>query len=99
MTQQPSRARGPHRYLIPTHLNVEDKIINFNGFGLTMRQAFLLLVGWSTAFNIWRQLDGLVGHSVLGLILRIAIAVIPGLLSLILALTTVAGRPLEACSW
>lgn len=96
MEQSRTPARGPARYMIPTHLNVEDKIINFNGFGVTMRQAFLLLVGWSTAFNLWRQLDGLSGYGVIGLVLRIGISLLPGLLSLVLALSTVAGRPLEA---
>jgi len=96
MEQSHTQVRGQARYMIPTHLNVEDKIITFNGFGVTMRQSFLLLVGWSTAFNVWRQLDGLSAHGMVGLILRIAIAMIPGLLSLILSLTTLAGRTLEA---
>src|SRR5262245_43345956 len=36
---------------IPTHLNVEDKLL----FGLTMRQFLYLLVGSSAAYSLWDQ--------------------------------------------
>lgn len=91
------RVRPPVRYQIPTHLEVEDKIISYNGFGLTVRQAFLLVVGWSLAVDVWRSLDTLAGLGVVGVALRLVIAAAPGLLACFIAWTKVGGRHLE--SW
>ena len=91
------RVRPPVRYQIPTHLEVEDKIISYNGFGLTVRQAFLLVIGWSLAVDVWRSLDGLTSLGVAGVALRLAISAAPGLLACFIAWTKVGGRHLE--SW
>jgi hypothetical protein len=91
------RVRPPVRYQIPTHLEVEDKIISYNGFGLTVRQAFLLVVGWSLAVDVWRSLDALTSLGVAGVALRLVIAAVPGLLACFIAWTKVGGRHLE--SW
>lgn len=91
------RVRPPVRYQIPTHLEVEDKIISYNGFGLTVRQAFLLVVGWSLAVDVWRSLEGLASLGVTGVILRLVVSAVPGLLACFIAWTKVGGRHLE--SW
>jgi hypothetical protein len=89
--------RPPARYQIPTHLDVEDKIISFNGIGLTVRQAFLLVLGWSLTVDVWRSLESLHGLGFGGLALRLLISALPGLVSCIIAWTKVSGRHLE--SW
>ncbi len=91
------QVRPPARYQIPTHLEVEDKIISFNGIGFTVRQAFLLVLGWSIAVDVWRALDVLTSLGTVGVVLRLVISGAPGLLSCVIALTKVAGRHLE--SW
>ncbi len=91
------RVRPPVRYQIPTHLEVEDKIISYNGIGLTVRQAFLLVLGWSLAVDVWRSLDGLTSLGGAGVVLRLVISAAPGLLACFIALTKVGGRHLE--SW
>jgi len=91
------RVRPPVRYQIPTHLEVEDKIISYNGFGLTVRQAFLLVIGWSLAVDVWRSLDGLTGLGMAGVALRLVISAAPGLIACFIAWTKVGGRHLE--SW
>ena len=40
---------------VPTHLNVEDKVL----FGLTVRQFLYMLVGSSASYTLWDQLAGL----------------------------------------
>jgi hypothetical protein len=40
-----------HHHEIPTHLNVEDKLV----FGLTARQFLYLLIACSLAFAFWEQ--------------------------------------------
>lgn len=91
------RVRPPVRYQIPTHLDVEDKIISYNGIGLTVRQAFLLVLGWSLAVDGWRALDGLAHLGLAGVVLRLAVSAVPGLLACFVAFTRVGGRHLE--SW
>ncbi len=91
------RVRPPVRYQIPTHLGVEDKIISYNGIGLTVRQAFLLVLGWSLAVDVWRALDGLVQLGTAGVVLRLVVSAAPGLLACFIAFTRVGGRHLE--SW
>jgi hypothetical protein len=91
------RVRPPTRYQIPTHLEVEDKIISYNGIGLTVRQAFLLVLGWSLAVDVWRALDGLAHLGLAGVVLRLVVSAVPGLLACFIAFTRVGGRHLE--SW
>jgi len=76
--------RAP-QHEIPTHLNVEDKLL----FGLTMRQFLYVLVGSSTAYSLWDQtllLPQPLHVGVPGACLLVAAA---------LALLRPLGRPLE----
>ena len=42
----------PKHHEVPTHLNVEDKVL----YGLTVRQFLYLLVGSSGTYSVWDQL-------------------------------------------
>lgn len=70
---------------VPTHLNVEDKVV----FGLTVRQFLYMLVGSSAAYSAWDQL------SVLPSPLRLAVAGICVVVTVAFALLRLADRPLE----
>lgn len=72
---------------VPTHLNVEDKVI----FGLTVRQFLYMLVGCSTSYTLWQQTVGF-GF---GEPLRVLIVGLSVLNTLAFALVRPAGRPLE----
>ncbi len=92
-----SGATGPtQRQEIPTHLEVEDRIL----FGLTLRQGIVVLVGLSVGYSLYAQLGnlpwpdaGAEGHPPLAL--RVVVALLPALLALALAVIQPAGRPLE----
>lgn len=88
------------RHEIPTHLEVEDKLL----FGLTLRQAVVALVGVALGFLVYSQLHRLPwewpalggaprGH--LPLWTQIMCGALPVLLALAVALFCPAGRPLE----
>jgi hypothetical protein len=84
------------RHEIPTHLEVEDRIL----FGLTLRQGIVVLVGLSIGYSLYAQLGNLPwpdggagGHP--PLVLRVAVAFLPALLALAVAVVQPAGRPLE----
>ena len=86
------------RHEIPTHLEVEDRIL----FGLTLRQGIVVLVGLSIGYSLYAQLGNLPwpddgagagGHPPLAL--RVAVALLPALLTLAVAVVQPAGRPLE----
>lgn len=70
---------------IPTHLNVQDKLI----FGLTMRQFLYLLVGCSIAYSLWEQMAGAPSP------LRIGLSTLCLLIAAALALVQPFDRPLE----
>jgi hypothetical protein len=70
---------------IPTHLNVEDKLV----FGLTMRQFLYVLVGCSTAYSLWEQAVDVPS------VLRVAVCGVCLVLAFALALVRPFGRPLE----
>src|SRR4051794_30171037 len=70
---------------IPTHLNVEDKLV----FGLTARQFLYLLVGSSVAYALWDQ--GATGPTPL----RISLAALCLLSAAAVALLRPFGRSLE----
>ena len=70
---------------VPTHLNVEDKVV----FGLTVRQFLYMLVGTSTSYTLWQQ------AVMLNEPLRIAVVALSILNTLAFALVRPAGRPLE----
>lgn len=84
-----------HRYHIPTHLKVPDTFsLTLLGMTIrvTLRQGLILLLGWSTAFNLWRHLDILAPLGITGSVIRI---VVPGLLALttfVFATLQIAGR-------
>jgi PrgI family protein len=78
------------RHEIPTHLEVEDKILG----SLTVRQLLFLAVGVSLSYGLW----GLLRHASpahLPLIAAILLAAIPALCTLVLALVQPGGRPFE----
>jgi PrgI family protein len=75
----------PLRHEIPTHLNVEDKLL----LGLTMRQFLYVLVGSSMAYNLWEQTVDLLSP------LHVGLPAICALAALAMALLRPCGRPLE----
>ena len=87
---------APERQEIPTHLEVEDRVL----FGLTLRQGIIALVGLSLGYSLYAQLGQLswpagdtVGH--LPLVVRIVLGLLPALVAVALATIQPAGRPLE----
>jgi hypothetical protein len=70
---------------VPTHLNVEDKVV----FGLTVRQFLYMLVGSSATYSMWDQ------STALPAALRVGLAVACVSLTLAFALLRLANRPLE----
>lgn len=86
------------RQEIPTHLEVEDRLL----FGLTLRQGMIVLVGLSVGYFLYAQLGALTwplsrfpGGAHPPLAVRICVALLPALCSLALAVVQPAGRPLE----
>jgi hypothetical protein len=77
-----ARAR---QHEIPTHLNVQDKLL----LGLTMRQFLYLLVGCSIAYSVWEQM------AVAPSPVRIGLSTLCLLIAAALALVQPFGRPLE----
>src|SRR5215207_1402925 len=74
-----------HQHEIPTHLNVEDKLL----FGLTVRQFLFVLVGASLSYALWNQmLDA-------PLALRVSIVGACLLVTAALVVVRPSGRPLE----
>src|SRR5579859_7164609 len=87
---------GRQRQEIPTHLEVEDRIL----FGLTLRQGIIALVGLSIGYIVYAQSGQLPWPTTSGgghppLALRIVVASIPPLLAVALAVIQPMGRPLE----
>ena len=76
---------------VPTHMSLPDKVV----FGLTARQLLLLLIGCSLGYNLWLHLGALEAFALIGQVLRIAITLIPAGVAAVLALISVADRPLE----
>ena len=70
---------------VPTHLNVEDKVL----FGLSVRQFLYVLVGSSVCYSMWDQSAGLSDA------LRVPMVVIGVGITLAFALLRPADRPLE----
>jgi hypothetical protein len=70
---------------VPTHLNVEDKVL----FGLTVRQFLYMLVGSSVTYTLWEQSAGL------GDVVRIGLAATCVAVTLAFALFRPADRALE----
>ena len=101
--QPDARARARHE--LPTHLQVEDRLIA----GLTVRQTLLLSAGLSVSYSLWRHLAGLQlniqsalspAHmagltALLALAVRLALAALPAGAFALVALARPADRPLE----
>jgi len=81
--------RASHK--VPTHMRIPDKVV----FGLTARQLLILLIGCSAGYDLWLQLHVLNPYTAVGLLVRLFITVVPVAVALVLALFSVAGRPLE----
>ena len=98
-SSSPSEApRAPVRYQIPTHLNVPDKIA-IPLFGLTVhvtiRQGLIFLLGWSTAFQLWRQLAPLSLYGSFGEGIWVFFPVLFAVITCVVALMRIADRYLE----
>ena len=78
-------ARAARRHEIPTHLNVEDRVV----LGLTLRQVMILMFGCAAAYGLWSQWPLLPAE------LRIVLAVGCLVAAALLALARPHGRPLE----
>src|SRR5215216_6170858 len=70
---------------VPTHLNVEDKVL----LGLTVRQFLHVLMGSSASYAVWQQCAALSEP------LRVAAVTLSVGVTLAFALLRPAGRPLE----
>jgi hypothetical protein len=75
------------RHEIPTHLDVEDKLL----LGLTVRQVLIILLGCAIGYSLWHAL----GTAHWPTLLRFLLSVIPALVAVVLAVLKPAGRPLE----
>ena len=83
------------KYLIQTKLyHVEDVLVAWGPVRLTLRQCFVLILGGCGSLNLWSVLDGLTDNPWLSI--RIALAILPTLLALLLAMVRVADRYGEA---
>jgi hypothetical protein len=76
---------SPRQHEIPTHLDVEDKLL----FGLTARQFLYLVVGCSVAYGVWQQ------PTEMATVARAALTTACLLLAGLVALVRPLGRPLE----
>src|SRR5215218_10402800 len=47
------------RYQVPTHLDIEDKIVAYGPVGLTQRQLFLGLTGLAVGYGLFKTWPGL----------------------------------------
>jgi len=74
-----------HRHEIPPHLGVEDKAY----FGLSVRQVMVLTIGCSGAYGLWNQWTDVT------MFVRVGVAAVIVLASVVLALVRPAGRGLE----
>jgi hypothetical protein len=75
----------PRHHEVPTHLNVEDKVL----LGLTVRQFLYLLVGSSASYSVWNQTAELFPP------LHVMLSVVCLGLTVAFALLRPAQRPLE----
>ena len=85
----------PRKHIVPTHLNLPDQVLTLWSFSLSARALLLLLVGAGMGGTVWQHLAVLGHHAVPGEILRLLVALLPFLLTLVLACYQHAGRYLE----
>src|SRR5438874_12963281 len=91
--------RPGNRYQIPTHLDVPDRLsIHLLGWtiSVTIRQGLILLLGWSTAFNLWKHLGHVDSYVTPGTILHLVIRGVLALMTFVYSTLTIGGRYPEA---
>ncbi len=76
-----------HRHEIPTHLDVEDKLL----LGLTVRQVLIVMLGCAIGYLLWHAF----GQAQWPTMLRFIFSVIPACVSVALAVLKPVGRTLE----
>ena len=86
---------SPRKHIVPTHLNLPDQVLSLWSFSLSARQLLLLLVGAGFGGTVWQHLALLGHHALVGLALRLLLALMPFLLLAVLACYQYAGRYLE----
>ena len=87
--------RTPRKHIVPTHLTVPDAVLTVWSFNLSARQLLLLLLGAGLGGDLWKHQLLVGGPSVAGQVLRVALALLPPLVALLLACYRSAGRYLE----
>lgn len=83
------------KHTVPTHLNLPDQVLTLWSFNLTARQLLLVLVGGGISGDLWHTLAVLGHATVVGQGVRVLLALIPVLLTLVVAWYQYAGRYLE----
>ena len=91
-----SLPRTPRKHIVPTHLSVPDSVLTLWSVDLSARQLLLLLLGAGLGADLWKHLVVLGHEAVAGQVLRVALALVPFLFTLVLACYRYAGRYLEA---
>lgn len=86
----------PTGHRLPTHLDVEDKLLSIGSIDLTLRQCLILFIGGFIAFDVWGRVQG-IGAELGGLAvyLRVVLAVIPLPLAFGIAKAKIEGRVFE----
>ena len=85
----------PRKHIVPTHLQMPDRVLTLWSFSLTARQLLLLLVGGGIGGTIWQHLAVLGHHAIPGGILRLLLSLPPFLLTLFIAWYRHVGRYIE----
>jgi hypothetical protein len=85
---------------MPTHLDVEDKLLSIGNLDLTLRQCVIFLVGGVFAYDVWQQLEGLgmEWHRPL-VYLRVALTALTAIVAIVVAMTKIEGRVFEDWLW
>lgn len=81
-------------HIVPTHLRTPETLLTLAGFNLSIRQFLLLLLGGTMSYSLWLHLSAL-GFSLAGQVLRLILALLPTLLTAVLAFARLAGRTLD----
>src|SRR5689334_4346153 len=86
---------SPRKHIVPTHLNLPDRVLTLWSCSLSARQLLLLLVGAGMGGTVWQHLVILGHHALVGQALRLLVSLVPFLLLAVLACYQYAGRYLE----
>ena len=81
-------------HTVPTHLNMQEKI-GVGQFTLTPRQMFYVIIAFAVGYRVFRSALWLSAFGVPGLLLRLALSVLPVMGLLLMGAKTLAGRTLE----